>query len=69
MQINLPNDFEQATEEEKKIYHTLDVLIEVDIIMCKDNNVLLRSRLGDEIIGEYPIHCDIVNDEIIICKL
>ena len=58
----------QVSEEGKKIYYTLDKLLE-DIILLKDNNVLLRFKLGNTIISEYPIHCDIVNNEVIITKI
>lgn len=27
---------------------------------------MLRLRLGNKVIAEYPIHCEIENDEVII---
>lgn len=68
MQRNIPEELEKVSDEQKKIYHALDNLLEIDIILCKDNNVLLRFRLGNKIISEYPVHCDVSDNEVIISE-
>lgn len=68
MQRNIPEDLEKASDEQKKIYHALDNLLETDIILCKDNNVLLRFKLGNRVISEYPVHCDVIGNEVIISE-
>lgn len=42
--------------------------LEVDIMMFKDNNVLIRLRLGDHTVVEYPVHCDVVDNEVLISE-
>ena len=69
MRRNIPKDtLEKASDEGKKIYYALDNLLEEDIILCKDNNVLLRFRLGNKTLFEYPIHCDVIDNEVIISE-
>lgn len=57
---------DQLSEDGKKIARTLDQHLHKDILFFKNNNVMLRLRLGNKVIAEYPIHCEIENDEVII---
>lgn len=56
--------FERANEEQRKIYCALDNLLEEDIIICKDNEVLIKVRLGDKVICEYPVCCEVIDNEV-----
>ena len=69
MHRDIPEEsLKRATEEHRKIYYALDNLIDIDIIICKDNNVLLRFKLGDKTVAEYPVHCDVIDNEVIISE-
>lgn len=41
---------------------------EKDIILCANNDVLIRIRLGEKVIAEYPIHCDVTDNEVLISE-
>lgn len=69
MRKNVPKEaLGKASDDEQKIYYALDNLLEVDIMMFKDNNVLIRLRLGDHTVVEYPVHCDVVDNEVLISE-
>lgn len=67
MKRNIP-DLEKATEEQKKIYSTLDENLEVDIHIFENNDVAIVTRLGDTILSTTPLHCNIKGDELSVDK-
>lgn len=58
--------YENLSEDGKKIAQALDYHLNEDIMFFEGNNVLIRLRLGDKIIAEYPIHCEIKDNEVLI---
>lgn len=58
--------YTRMSEDSKKIAQVLDQHLNEDIVYLSNNDVLIRLRLGNKIIAEYPIHCEIENDHVII---
>lgn len=66
MQRNLPDNFEEASEEQKSIYLALDNLLQEDIIIYSDNTATLRFRLGNTILAESLVTCKVENNKVVI---
>ena len=60
--------FKRATKEQRIILNAVEELLEEDVILCANNDVLIRIRLGEKVIAEYPIHCDVTDNEVLISE-
>lgn len=58
--------YEKLSEDNKKIAGVLDQHLNEDILFFKNGNVLIRLRLGDKVLAEYPLHCEVESDGISI---